>query len=252
MSIASEINRIKTNIANAYSEIDTKGGTLPVNQNSANLTEAIASIPEGTGEPEYTQLLYIENTGTQYINTLVKPDYTTRFEINARVKSGGEPNYPAILGAVEQTSTLLFRYIMMINHIAVTTPNIYFEYGSGNSNSRTGVSTTNILNDYLFEGSNIYVEGPTSTKSMGVGSMGSFSLNVPLNLFGIRDEDIEPHNKLSMIMQLFNCKLWKNNELVRDFIPVKDPNNVVCLYDKVSKEYFYNEGTGTFIAGPEL
>lgn len=44
MSIASEINRIKTNIANAYTSIGAKGGTLPENENSENLAAAINSI----------------------------------------------------------------------------------------------------------------------------------------------------------------------------------------------------------------
>ena len=45
------------------------------------------------------------------------------------------------------------------------------------------------------------------------------------------------------------CKIYKDTSLIRDFIPVKDENNVVCLYDKISNQYFYNAGTGDFIAG---
>lgn len=47
MSISSEINRIKSNIANAYSSIEEKGGILPENQNSDNLAESIDSISVG-------------------------------------------------------------------------------------------------------------------------------------------------------------------------------------------------------------
>ena len=49
MSIASEITRITTNIANAYGAINTKGGTLPVSETSANLASAIATIPQIMG-----------------------------------------------------------------------------------------------------------------------------------------------------------------------------------------------------------
>ena len=48
MSIASEITRINTNIANAYTKIGDKGGTLPVAQNSANLANSIDTIPTGS------------------------------------------------------------------------------------------------------------------------------------------------------------------------------------------------------------
>lgn len=50
MSVQSEINRIKTNIAGAYSAVSEKGGTVPQTQNSSNLAEAIRSIPSGSSE----------------------------------------------------------------------------------------------------------------------------------------------------------------------------------------------------------
>jgi hypothetical protein len=34
-----------------------------------------------------------------------------------------------------------------------------------------------------------------------------------------------------------------------DLIPVIDKDGVACMYDKVSGEFFYNQGTGDFIAG---
>ena len=51
MSIASEIQRIKTNIANAYTQANAKGATLPQVQNSANLASTIQSISGGGGTP---------------------------------------------------------------------------------------------------------------------------------------------------------------------------------------------------------
>lgn len=44
MSVQSEITRINNNVANAYSAVGSKGGTLPAVQNSANLAAAINSI----------------------------------------------------------------------------------------------------------------------------------------------------------------------------------------------------------------
>ena len=40
-----------------------------------------------------------------------------------------------------------------------------------------------------------------------------------------------------------------NNELIQDLRPCLDPNNVACMYDMVTGTYFYNQGTGEFIAG---
>lgn len=49
MSVVDEINRIKTNIANAYTSLGEKGATLPAVLNSANLASVVATVPTGGG-----------------------------------------------------------------------------------------------------------------------------------------------------------------------------------------------------------
>lgn len=47
MTIASEIQRIKTNIANAYDALETAGATMPATENSANLASTVGTISSG-------------------------------------------------------------------------------------------------------------------------------------------------------------------------------------------------------------
>lgn len=47
MSIASAITNLQGKIANAYTAIENKGGTLPATQDAQNLSAAIADIPQG-------------------------------------------------------------------------------------------------------------------------------------------------------------------------------------------------------------
>ena len=49
--------------------------------------------------------------------------------------------------------------------------------------------------------------------------------------------------------KLYDCKLYENDTLIRDYIPVIDNNNVACLYDKVSGQFFYNQGSSDFKTG---
>ena len=49
MTIASEIQRIKDNIANAYTAAEAKGATMPVTENSDSLATTIESITAGGG-----------------------------------------------------------------------------------------------------------------------------------------------------------------------------------------------------------
>lgn len=51
-------------------------------------------------------------------------------------------------------------------------------------------------------------------------------------------------------MKLYSAKFYKNNILVRDFVPMLDNNaGSVGLYDKVNKQMYLNIGTGNFIGG---
>ena len=52
--------------------------------------------------------------------------------------------------------------------------------------------------------------------------------------------------------RLHSGKIWLDGELQRDFVPCRDENDEVCLYDLVSGEYFRNGGSGSFAAGGEV
>lgn len=74
MSIQAQIDRINTNIANAYTTINAKGGTIPIQANSANLASAIESISGGGGDINITngQIQNLQTiSGTIPANTFV-------------------------------------------------------------------------------------------------------------------------------------------------------------------------------------
>lgn len=51
--------------------------------------------------------------------------------------------------------------------------------------------------------------------------------------------------------RFYSCKIYTNNVLVFDGIPVVDSNGVACMYDSISKTLKYNAAeTGTITAGP--
>lgn len=53
MSISSAITQAQQRVANAYTAINNKGGTLPQTQNLANMPTAIGSIPTSSGSSKY-------------------------------------------------------------------------------------------------------------------------------------------------------------------------------------------------------
>ena len=70
MTIASEIQRIKTNIANAYTACDNKGATMPTTQNSANLANCINSIQGGGGGNIESSKTFTVDANTSTISTI--------------------------------------------------------------------------------------------------------------------------------------------------------------------------------------
>ena len=59
-------------------------------------------------------------------------------------------------------------------------------------------------------------------------------------------------NALYSKMKYYSVKIYEKDteELILDLIPAKDENDVVCMYDLVNGKFYYNSGTGDFIAGP--
>ena len=54
-------------------------------------------------------------------------------------------------------------------------------------------------------------------------------------------------------MKLCCAKFYDDkNVLVRDFTPCKNPSGEVGLYDYVTKQFYGNAGSGTFIPGEEV
>ena len=89
MSVASQLEQLETDITNAYSAINTKGGTIPAYKNTNNLATAISSIPSGGGGQQdiyrATTLQGLPNIanegdlGVVYYNTTANPGENDTF-----------------------------------------------------------------------------------------------------------------------------------------------------------------------------
>lgn len=70
MSIASAIATKQQQVADSYTSVSNKGGTLPTTQNLTNLATAISSIPSGGGGGKYQLLQRISDDNGNEIGTV--------------------------------------------------------------------------------------------------------------------------------------------------------------------------------------
>lgn len=74
--------------------------------------------------------------------------------------------------------------------------------------------------------------------------------NSTLKLFGGYVDGTTHHAK-GALARIRRVRVWSGETLLMHLVPVKDANDVVCMYDVVSQQHYMNSGTGAFSAGPE-
>ena len=222
----------KTNDGQAgfYDLIDKKHILVPSSQVT---TGPVVEQPTIVRETVYIkQLEYIQGSGTQYIDTGIVP---TNHKVEIKFYYTSYVDNKALFGAdVLQYSLTWFS-------------NKWYGYYNGVEKQFTPEKYHTALQTVIFNNDNnkIEIDGVEYADVSG-----STNPTKGLLLFTRYGTDV-PHDVGYAPVRIYYCKIYdkSTNNLVRDFIPAKDNNNIACLYDKVSKTYFYNQGTGDFSYG---
>lgn len=198
--------------------------------------------------PSYTELLYIQSTGSQYINTGIRVRSTLNIKMKFEVIDNSS-TFQSVFGGDGGSSRNYKGLAFDINSEGRFNYNFY-----GN----TLVSVPSYLQRYdnmlIFESyyNSAMIISHNDKKSQAITSTETTSFvydDVYMYIFA-RCRDNTPI--CSTNLKLYYFKIWDNETLLGDFIPVEDENGQVCMYDKVNKTYFYNADSsqGDFIAGP--
>lgn len=187
-------------------------------------------LPEG-----YTQLTYIQSTGTQYIDTGYVPNQNTRIILDAHVVP--TTSIDPVFGARTATDKNAFG-------LWLTAPDaVNPQYG----NVSYGTQTINMDFDrrLVYElNKNIFtVDGITRTFAEA-----TFSSTYPMYLFQINNFG-KAFSRFTK-GKIYFCKIYDNDVLVRDFVPCRNPDNVVGLYEMVNGVFYGNAGSGAFSGAP--
>ena len=193
----------------------------------------------GAPLPYDAEVEYLESTGTQWIDTEIKPseDLATYLTFSYQKI---ERNITAFGSRISYTSD--DRY--WVNYDGK------FEVGYGNwyyfpKYTDVGVINTIAFNEIVNGNHTFTINGTTSTFD------GKPNTTVNIIIFG----RIVGMDTTTCNMRLYSMSMKRNGVLIRDFIPVRFTNengdNDGAMYDRVSGQLFRNQGTGAFVIGPD-
>lgn len=177
----------------------------------------------------YTELEYIESTGTQRIDTGINPTNKTKWEITIAFT---KETTGQLMGAGHAGD---YRF-----NIGIESNQFRFAIGSG----WTTVLNTKDTNIHTW----VLNSEDNSCKLDDTTVFSTYSSN-----FSTTDYHIIFCNRAVgsnyCSVKIYRSKIYINNILVRDFIPVLDKDGEPCLYEKVNNQFYYNKGTGKFLYG---
>lgn len=106
----------------------------------------------------------------------------------------------------------------------------YYGYGSNESSfSYSGIMNRHVI-DY-YNNRRIYIDGVQYASGLE-----TFSGGGEIYVFARNGNGPAYSN-----IRLFGLKMYDSGSLVRDFLPALDSNKIPCLWDNVSKSYFYDK-----------
>ena len=187
---------------------------------------------EKYSKPYKYQLKYIQNTNTQFIDTgIAAGDDEMRVEYDIQIEPGSSRRLHGITPSAS-------------DYWGVTNTN-YYQLGSVYTN-KTKVGNRDIVKwIYSNKTNRLYVNDILQHSVSTITATGT-SKNLYLWTIGTAKQYKLTNTKI------YGVKIYRNNILDADIIPVIDLDDTICMYDKVSNRFLYNAGTGNFIAGTDI
>ena len=182
----------------------------------ARLTEIRSSV-------NYVE--YLESSGTQYIDTGLMANTNTRVVLDFMYLSGS-----GIFGSFENGKDFALEY---------AGGKWYTYYGNNHGYGTAATANRRCIADV---NRNVATVDGVVVRTA---TANTFSATKPFLLFCFYNRTAPDY--FSSI-RVYSCQIYDNGTLVRDLWPAFDPEGVACLYDKVEQKYYYNAGTGSFIA----
>jgi hypothetical protein len=203
-------------------------------ESESNAYKYVYGGKEHVGKP--VELEYIESTGMQYIDTGFCPSDNSRVLITVSdISKAG-----FLFGARDPYVADIKQGFGVYATSATTIRSDYF------TETKTETVDSMIEKATIEKNGNVLkAYGKIITNT----TVSSRTVPYPLYLMALNNSGTTTANSS---IKVYSCKIYDNDVLVRDYVPCRLATGVVCMYDRVSGEYYRNKGNGKFIAGAEI
>ena len=186
------------------------------------------SLPSG-----YTELEYIQSSGTQYLDSGVTFEKTDAVEFE-------------ILWTVTPPSSGTYVCGNYYLQVGMGTSG-YGIYAASNTKAygtkdRMRVTFASVQETLLVNDAQVFTHDWS----------GQNLSNVKLGILKLGMEGNAWYSSAPVSAKVYSCTIKKGGALVRDFVPCKNAAGVIGLWDDVNSVFYQNAGSGVFTAGPEV
>ena len=233
------VDKITINYLGNYDVVDIDD--KPIKKLSKDEEWIFQFVPGPKLPSGYTELEYIQSSGTQYINTGFKPTGNTRVVVDflaynqTTAQQGIFGSRPGASGRFTLFTGYSTASLQVDYNTAMSLADQDVEISGLDLTKRVNISMNNKL----------VIDGTTVSST----AVKSFTSTYDMYLFANNNIGVV---QLPSSLNLYSCAIYDDNTLVRNFVPCKNSDGIVGLYDSVNSQFYQNAGTGSFTAGPEV
>lgn len=213
---ATDLNRVDACLEDLVARLGRIGYSVPGYQR-VKIERAVtpsSRLPEG-----YTELEYIQSSGTQYMDSGL---------------------------ALNKSDSYTYSILAQFSNDAYGGANGYMQFMSGIASGAK--ATIKVVYDGETHVERVYVDD--TQKSQTDWTSAYNGINVKIGILKMGDQNNGWFSGTPQIGKIFALTILNGGNLIRDFVPCIDPTGAVGLYDLIGQKFYGNTGSGSFAAGP--
>lgn len=227
-----DLNRVEAAVKALAAELNSAGYGVEI----APVLKGASRLPSG-----FTEVEWIESSGTQYIDTGVSAPEGCRVQCKMAYTSLSS-TLTVVFGSHDAASPYYRNFLAATSSIWELGAYGTADFGSPAVNTEYEIDANTKSGEIACT-----INGTAYSINLSIAPSAQRSA-LSVYLFALHYAD----GLFPAKMKAWWYKVYVGDSLVRDYVPCLNPAGAVGLYDLVGKQFYGNSGTGSFTAGAEV